>query len=116
MKVLAIPLILPALALAQTREPPAGQGVQPYGVLDAGVVIERGCKEACAGSKLSPGISEGSRIGISGREALGSNGTSAIFTLEGGVENDTGRSEEGRLLGRQAWVGLDGPWGALTLG
>lgn len=116
MKVLAILLILPALALAQTREPPAGQGVQPYGVLDAGVVIERGCKEPCAGSKLSPGISEGSRIGITGREPLGSSGSSAIFTLEGGVENDTGRSEAGRLLGRQAWVGLDGPWGALTLG
>ncbi len=116
MKALVFLLILPALALAQTREPAAGQGVQVYGVLDAGVVVERGCKEGCATTKLSPGISEGSRIGITGREPLGSQGTAAIFTLEGGVENDTGRSEEGRLLGRQAWVGLDGPWGALTLG
>ncbi len=116
MKVLAILLISPALALAQTREPAPGQGVQVYGVLDAGVLAERGCKDKCAGSKLSPGISEGSRIGVSGREALGSSGNSAIFTLEGGVENDTGRSEEGRLFGRQAWVGLDGRWGALTLG
>jgi predicted porin len=116
MKLLAILLMIPAVALAQTREPPAASGVQVYGVLDAGVVVERGCKEACAGSKLSPGISEGSRLGITGREPLGGNGTSAVFTLEGGIENDTGRSEEGRLLGRQAWVGLDGPWGALTLG
>lgn len=116
MKVLAFLLTIPALALAQTREPAAGEGVQIYGVLDAGVLVERGCKEQCPNSKLSPGISEGSRIGISGREPLGSSGNSAIFTLEGGVENDTGRSEEGRLFGRQAWVGLDGRWGALTLG
>lgn len=116
MKALAILLTLPVLAMAQTKEPPAGQSVQVYGVVDAGVVLERGCKNDCAGSRVSPGILEGSRIGISGREPLGSGGTSAIFTLEGGVENDTGRSEEGRLLGRQAWVGLDGHWGALTLG
>ena len=116
MKALAILLTMPALALAQTREPPAGQGVQPYGVIDAGVVLERGCKQDCANSKVSAGISEGSRIGISGREPLGSSGNAAVFTLEGGVENDTGRSEEGRLLGRQAWVGLDGTWGMLTLG
>lgn len=116
MKVLAFLLMIPALGLAQTREPAAGAGVQVYGVLDAGVVVERGCKEKCAGAKLSPGISEGSRIGITGREPLGSSGNSAIFAIEGGVENDTGRSEEGRLFGRQAWVGLDGRWGALTLG
>jgi predicted porin len=116
MKVLVFLLMSPALALAQTREPAAGEGVQVYGVLDAGVVVERGCQDKCAGAKLSPGISEGSRIGVSGREPLGSSGNSAIFTVEGGVENDTGRSEEGRLFGRQAWVGLDGRWGALTLG
>jgi predicted porin len=116
MKALVILLMLPALALGQAREPPAAQGVQVYGLVDAGVVVERGCKENCASAKLSPGISEGSHVGISGREPLGSSGSAAVFTLEGGVENDTGRSEEGRLLGRQAWVGLDGPWGALTLG
>lgn len=116
MKAFAILLILPALALAQTREAPAGQGLQLYGVVDAGVVFERGCKDNCTNARLSPGIAEGSRIGIAGREPLGGKGTSAVFTLEGGVDNDTGRSEEGRLFGRQAWVGLDGPWGALTLG
>ncbi|WP_342117480.1 porin [Pseudoduganella sp. OTU4001] len=108
MKALVILITLPVLAMAQN--------VQVYGVVDTGVVIERGCKKDCTSTKLSPGIAEGSRIGITGREPLGSNGTSAVFTLEGGVENDTGRSEEGRLLGRQAWVGLDGQWGALTLG
>ncbi|MCE3262365.1 MAG: porin [Pseudoduganella sp.] len=116
MKALVILLILPLLAAAQSREPPLGQGVEVYGVVDAGVVLERGCKNDCARSRLSPGIAEGSRIGISGREPLGNTGTSAVFTLEGGVENDTGRSEDGRVLGRQAWVGLDGKWGALTLG
>jgi predicted porin len=116
MKLFVFLFIMPTFALAQTREPAPGEGVQAYGVLDAGVLVERGCKDKCATVKVSPGISEGSRIGVTGREALGSSGNSAIFTLEGGVENDTGRSEEGRLFGRQAWVGLDGRWGALTLG
>ena len=116
MKLIAILLIMPTIALAQTREPAAGEGVQAYGVVDAGVLVERGCKENCAGARVSPGIAEGSRIGVSGREQLGGSGNSAIFTLEGGVDNDTGRSQEGRLFGRQAWVGLDGRWGALTLG
>ena len=80
MKALVILLILPLLAAAQSREPPLGQGVEVYGVVDAGVVLERGCKNDCARSRLSPGIAEGSRIGISGREPLGNTGTSAVFT------------------------------------
>jgi len=90
--------------------------VQIYGVVDAGVVAERGCREACAKTKVSPGVESGSRLGVSGREQIGAD-TAAIFTLEAGVENDTGRSEEGRLFGRQAYVGLDSrQWGMLTLG
>ena len=87
MKLFVFLIIVPTFALAQTREPAPGEGVQVYGVLDAGVLAERGCKDKCAPVKVSPGIAEGSRIGISGREALGGSGNSAIFTLEGGVEN-----------------------------
>jgi predicted porin len=102
--------LLPIAAYAQN----AGS-VQIYGVVDAGVVAERGCRDGCPRTKLSPGVESGSRIGFKGREPLGGD-TAAVFTLEAGVENDTGRSEEGRLFGRQAFVGLDGRWGMLTLG
>lgn len=102
--------LLPIAAYAQNSG-----AVQIYGVVDAGIVAERGCRDGCPRTKLSPGVESGSRLGIQGREPLGGD-TAAVFTLEAGVENDTGRSEEGRLFGRQAFVGLDGRWGMLTLG
>ena len=93
----------------------AASNVAVYGVLDAGIVAERGCASNCAGSKVSGGVASGSRLGVQGREALG-NDISAVYTLEAGIANDTGQSEDGRLFGRQAYVGLDGRLGALTLG
>ncbi|WP_257218686.1 porin [Janthinobacterium sp. 13] len=93
----------------------ASTNVAVYGVLDAGIVAERGCAANCANTKVSGGVASGSRLGVQGREALG-NDVSAVFTLEAGVQNDTGQSEEGRLFGRQAYVGLDSRLGALTLG
>ncbi|WP_338681438.1 porin [Janthinobacterium sp. TB1-E2] len=93
----------------------ASSNVAVYGVLDAGIVAERGCVANCAGAKVSGGVASGSRLGVQGREALG-NDVSAVFTLETGIQNDTGQSEEGRLFGRQAYVGLDSRLGALTLG
>jgi predicted porin len=103
--------LLPMAAYAQNSGP-----VQIYGVVDAGVVAESGCRDGCPRTKLSPGVESGSRLGITGREPLGGE-TAAVFTLEAGIENDTGRSEEGRLFGRQAYVGLDNRrLGRLTLG
>lgn len=93
----------------------AGSGATLYGVLDAGMVAERGCTGNCASTRLSGGVASGSRLGLQGREALGSQVT-AVYGLEAGIENDTGRSEDGRLFGRQAYVGLDSRLGALTLG
>ena len=93
----------------------ASSNVAVYGVLDAGIVAERGCAANCTSSKVSGGVASGSRLGLQGREALG-NDVSAVFALEAGVQNDTGQSEDGRLFGRQAYVGLDSRLGALTLG
>jgi predicted porin len=57
-----------------------------------------------------------SRFGLRGSEDLG-NGLSAVFTLELGFAPDTGAlSQGGRFFGRQSFVGLSGPWGAVTLG
>lgn len=86
-----------------------------YGLLDAGVVTESGCND-CAHAKLSSGVASGSRLGLKGREALADE-VAAVFTLEAGVLNDTGNSNQnGKLFGRQAYVGFDSKLGALTLG
>ncbi len=104
-------LIYPLSAAAQT----AAQ-TQVYGLLDAGVVAERGCGGACAHTRLDSGIASGSRLGVRGREELGG-GTAAVYTLEAGMLNDSGGADQnGKLFGRQAYVGLDGPLGMVTLG
>ncbi|MFS2007567.1 porin [Duganella sp. CT11-25] len=104
-------LLAPLSAAAQ-----APSAVEVYGLLDAGVVAERGCSGDCARTKVDSGIASGSRLGVRGREDLGG-GTSAVYTLEAGILNDTGASDQnGKLFGRQAYVGLDGPLGLVTLG
>jgi predicted porin len=104
-------VIAPLTAAAQ-----APSSVQVYGLLDAGVVSERGCNGDCTRTKVDSGIASPSRLGVRGREDLGG-GTAAVYTLEAGVLNDTGASDQnGKLFGRQAYVGLDGPLGMVTLG
>ncbi|KQQ45721.1 porin [Duganella sp. Leaf126] len=107
---LTLALLAPWTAAAQT--PP----VEVYGLLDAGVVADGGCQGDCARPRIDSGIASGSRLGIRGREDLG-RGTSAVYTLEAGVKNDTGTNEhDGKLFGRQAFVGIDGPLGVVTMG
>lgn len=110
---LAIFSLGPVCAAAQAQS-----AVKVYGVLDAGVVAERGCVGGadCASTRVSSGVASASRLGLAGREALGGE-TAAVFTLEAGILGDTGRADpNGTLFGRQAYVGLDGRLGALTLG
>jgi predicted porin len=58
----------------------------------------------------------GSRLGFKGSEDLGG-GLSAIFALESGFNVDNGSlGQGGRLFGRQAFVGLQGNFGAVKLG
>src|SRR5476649_2678018 len=121
---LALALLSPFAVAAQTPSstlaPPPATSSAPvtiYGTVDAGLVGEGACASACAHSKLDSGVETGSRLGFSGRESLGDD-TSAVFTLEEGIQNDTGKADQnGRLFGRQAFVGLDSAHlGALTLG
>lgn len=89
--------------------------VNIYGVVDAGLVLERG---AAAGSvnKLSSGVASGSRLGFKGTEDLGG-GLSALFLLENGFDVSTGvATQGGALFGRQAYVGLGSGFGTVTLG
>lgn len=93
----------------------AQSSVSIYGVADAGIVLERG---GSAGNvtNVGSGVASGNRIGVKGREDLGG-GLAAIFNLENGYNIDTGSAGQGGLLfGRQAYVGLSGSGGALTLG
>jgi len=100
----------------------AQSGVTTYGVLDAGVVGERGCANGCT-TRVGSGVASTSRIGLQGSEKVGEN-TSAVFGLETELRLDTGHgandrpvSEQGReRLEHQAWVGLSGEFGAITIG
>ncbi len=86
-----------------------------YGIVDAGLVHERG---GAAGdvTKLTSGVQSGSRLGFKAMEDLGG-GLSAKFLLESGFNMDTGTMGQGnRLFGRQSWVGLSGRWGDVMLG
>ncbi|AMP03398.1 porin [Collimonas pratensis] len=88
-----------------------------YGRIDTG--IRYSSNQDIAGGKLlevTSGASSGSRWGVKGSEDLGG-GMKAVFTLENGFEPDTGKAaQSGRLFGRQAWLGLSGSLGTLTVG
>ncbi len=96
-----------------------------YGVVDtylANVRTSSGSNAANArvaggsASVVDAGGLSGSRWGLRGSESLGG-GLNAIFTLEGGINSDTGGSAQGGLLvGRQAFVGLNGGFGSFTAG
>jgi predicted porin len=105
--VLVTPIAFATAACAQST-------VTVYGIMDAGIVRETG---GPAGSvmKLQSGQSAGSRLGFKGVEDLGG-GMSANFLLESNLAIDTGSSADGLLFGRQAFVGLNGGFGAVTLG
>lgn len=111
---IALPVVFAASASAQTS-------VSIYGLVDAGVVSERG---GAAGNvtKLTSGVQSGSRLGFKGTEDLGG-GLTAKFVLESGFKIDDGTmgqasatAPNGLLFGRQAYVGLGSSWGSITLG
>jgi predicted porin len=94
----------------------AQSNVTIYGLVDAGIVSERG---GSAGSvtKVTSGIGGQSRLGFRGTEDLG-NGLSAIFQLETGFKADDGSLDTANsIFNRQAFVGLKSKEaGQLTIG
>ncbi|WP_295992192.1 porin [Rugamonas sp.] len=94
----------------------AQSNVTIYGIVDAGIVSERG---GAAGSvtKVTSGVGSASRLGFKGTEDLGG-GLSAVFLLEEGVLVDTGAQDStGQAFNRQSYVGLKSKdAGSLTLG
>lgn len=104
-----------ALAIIGANAMAADSSVSVYGLLDVALVHESGGKDSGI-TKVSSGVSTGSRLGFKGTENLG-NGLAAVFLLESGYQPDTGVLGQGGLLfGRQAYVGLQGGFGSVLLG
>jgi predicted porin len=109
----------PFLALAAlTTAAQAQSTVTLYGLVDTGVEHVTNVGPAGGGLTRVPTLTGTlpSRWGLRGNEDLGG-GLRAVFTLESGLAMDTGSSMQGgRLFGRQAFVGLSGDWGTVSLG
>jgi predicted porin len=100
----------------------AQSSVSLYGVIDLGINYASNARTGAAGSpgatqfSLTSGTRQGSRWGFRGAEDLGS-GYKAIFRLENGFTANNGAfAQGGAEFGRQAYVGLSGPKGTVTLG
>jgi predicted porin len=107
-------ITLAALAAAGAAH---AQSVNLYGIIDVGVEHVSNVSGVGSITRMPSNTSSlPSRVGFRGTEDLG-DGLKAQFTLEMGFAPDTGASGQGgRLFGRQANVGLAGPWGSVTLG
>ncbi len=106
----SVMLVAPAVASAQS--------VTLYGVIDTGVEYVNNVGAAKQSLVRMPSLTGTvpSRWGLRGVEDLGG-GLKGLFALESGFAPDSGTSNQGgRLFGRQAWVGLSGNWGQISLG
>lgn len=104
--------------LAASSAAMAQSSVTLYGVADVFLGSTK-VETAGAGQRQtvvnSAGVN-GSRWGMKGTEDLGG-GLNAVFQLESGFNIDTGSSaQDGRLFGRQAYVGLQGGFGKVAVG
>ena len=105
---LALSAIAAGAASAQTAN------VTLYGIIDSYVASHRA--NGVSTTALNSGGISGSRWGLRGTESLGG-GMNAVFVLESGFAVDTGAMGQGGLLfGRQAYVGLNGGFGSVTVG
>lgn len=106
---LAVAGLVAAPAMAQSN-------VTIYGVADA--YFGFGSDDNNDISAIESGGLSSSRIGFKGSEDLG-NGLKAVFTLEQGYAIDTGKASPSvgdSVFSRQAWVGLQGSFGTVSLG
>jgi predicted porin len=107
--------LLALAGMASVAVAHAQSSVTLYGLIDEGVNYQSN-----AGGKrlynMSAGELNGSRWGLRGREDLGG-GLEAIFLLENGFDENTGKLGQGGLeFGRQAYVGISGGAGSVTFG
>ncbi|VVE88374.1 porin [Pandoraea bronchicola] len=100
----------------------AQSSVTLYGLIDAGIAYTSNSTTTAGASgsknfRATSGLVNGSRWGLKGSEDLGG-GNKAIFVLENGFSINNGQSgQNGRMFGRQAFVGLQNDkFGAVTIG
>jgi predicted porin len=92
----------------------AQTGVNLYGIVDVGLRAVDGLPGST--TAVASGVNQTSRWGLRGQEDLGA-GFKAVFRLEGGMNADTGtQAKSDRLFDRQAWAGLETPYGQLAVG
>jgi predicted porin len=115
------PCVLSALLIASAPSL-AQSSVVLYGTVDASVRSLSGLSASNTPipsgnvTSVSSGVDNTSLWGIRGQESLGSD-WKAVYRLEGGFNADTGtQAKSDRLFDRQAWAGLESPFGTLTLG
>ncbi|VVE50294.1 porin [Pandoraea iniqua] len=110
-----------AMALTVAAGCAKAEGLQIYGILDNSLEYLTNAGAGANGGKsslfrVSNGSQAPNRFGFKGSEDLGG-GLKAIMQLEAGINLDSGQLQQGgRMFGRQAWVGLQNEWGALTIG
>lgn len=93
----------------------AQSSITLYGLLDEGLIFNSNAGGHQQYEFLS-GVHGGSRFGLRGSEDLGG-GYQAIFRLENGFDLNSGKLGQGGLMfGRQAYVGLETPYGTVTMG
>lgn len=96
----------------------AQSSVEVYGLVGAYVGSTKRSGDKAAVTVVNGGGLTTSFLGFRGQEALGG-GMKAVYSLESFLRPDTGeqgRSAADPLFSRNAWVGLAGGFGTLTLG
>jgi predicted porin len=94
----------------------AQSSVTLYGIADIWVGSTKSGVNAKSETQVGSGGFNGSRFGLKGSEDLGG-GLKAVFKLEQGFDISNGtQSVPGSAFGRQAFVGLEGGFGSVTLG
>ncbi|WP_244814481.1 porin [Caballeronia sp. Lep1P3] len=115
-------LIVAAVAASFATAASAQSSVTLYGLVDAGFTYVNNVQAPIDADhyknnswSMSGGNAQMSRWGLRGAEDLGG-GMKAIFRLESGFDVANGKSTDGRMFGRQAYVGLSTQAGTVTLG
>ncbi|HEM8498349.1 TPA: porin [Burkholderia multivorans] len=112
--------LIATLGLVVASTSYAQSSVTLYGVIDEGVDWVSNVRTAsgvgASQVAMASSILQASRWGLRGTEDLGG-GLRALFVLENGFDPSTGQLGQGGLeFGRQAYVGLSGNYGTVTLG
>jgi GBP family porin len=115
-----IPVAVAASAALAASVAHAQSSATLYGILDAGIMYTNNVSKGGSSGALvqaTSGNINGTRFGFKGAEDLGG-GLKAIFVLENGFNIQNGKlAQDGRLFGRQAFVGLSSnQFGTVTLG